>query len=200
MGKRKDDKWVVRWQDDFVHSGARFDLLDRKGHYMGRLEMLSQPQIECGENEGYVTIRIKAACIAPDGQPMSGANIMKSYDSGKLESRRVLHESLISFRFVLEQLLRSLEEKLHIPEYFVRLENSRSSVLFHYILLERQMVDAFPEYMVRLQRIVFTLDEAFEMSIEKIGEKDIYTRSVELFRDALRRIKELEVTISEKGS
>jgi hypothetical protein len=42
------------------------------------------------------------------------------------------------------------------------------------------------------------LDEAFEMSIEKLGNKDIYTRSIELFRDALKRIKELEGTISEK--
>ena len=91
-----------------------------------------------------------------------------------------------------------MEEKLHLPEYFNRVENSRSSVLFHYVLLEKQMAEAFPEYIVRLQRIVFTLDEAFEMSIEKLGNKDIYTRSIELFRDALKRIKELEGTISEK--
>lgn len=197
MGKRKDDKWVVRWQDDFVHSGARFDLLDRKGHYMGRLEMLSHPQIECDENEGYVTIKIKAACIDPNGQPMSALNIMKSHDSSKLESRRLLYESLISFRFVLEQLLRSLEEKLYIPEFFVRLENSRSTVLFHYILLERQMAEVFPDYLVRLRRIVFILDEAFEGSIEKLENQDIYTRSIELFRDALSKVRHLIEVICE---
>lgn len=198
MGKNKDDKWVVRWQDDFIHAGARFELLDRKGKHKGCLEILSQPQIECDENEGYVNIKIKAACIGPDGQPMSGENIMRSYDANRLESKRLLYESLISFRFVLEQLIRCLEERLYMPEYFVRLENSRSSVLFHYILLERQMNDAFPDYMVRLRRIVFILDEAFEMAIERLGNQDIYTKSIELFREALSKVEHLVHTIEER--
>lgn len=198
MGKKKEDKWIVRWQDDFIHKGARFELLDRKGNYKGRLEMLSHPQIECDENEGYVTIKIQAGCIDPNGQPMSGVNIMRAYDSNNLESKRLLYKSLISFRFVLDQLLRSLEEKLYVPEYFVCLENSRSSVLFHYILLERQMAEAFPDYMVRLRRIVFILDEAFELSIEKLGNQDIYTKSIELFREALNKIEHLVHMIEER--
>ena len=198
MGKNKDDKWIVRWQDDFIHTGAKFELLDRKGKHKGCLEMLSQPQIECDENEGYVTVKMKAACIGPDGQPMSGVNIMRAYDSDRMESKILLYESLRSFRFILEQLIRCLEEKLYMPEYFVRLENSRSSVLFHYILLERQMTDAFPDYMVRLRRIVFILDEAFEMSIERQGNQDIYTTSIELFREALNKVSHLVKTIEER--
>ena len=198
MGKIKEDRWVVRWIDDYIHKGARFDLLDMKGDYKGRLEILSAPRIECDENEGYVTIKIKACCNDEAGNPLSGRQIAKTQYCDIVENRRQVYEVIISFRYVLEQAINSLEEKLYLPEYFNRIENSRSSILFHYIMLEKQMAEAFPEYMVRLQRIVFTLDEAFEMSIEKLGNKDIYTRSIELFRDALKRIKELEGTISEK--
>jgi hypothetical protein len=91
-----------------------------------------------------------------------------------------------------------LEEKLHLPEYFNRVENSRSSVLFHYVLLEKQMAEAFPEYLVRLRRIVFILDEAFEMSIEKLNNLDIYTKSIQLFREALSKVRDLETAITDK--
>jgi hypothetical protein len=60
------------------------------------------------------------------------------------------------------------------------------------------MAEAFPEYLVRLRRIVFLLDEAFEMSIEKLGSQDIYTKSIQQFKEAFAKIQELETTISEK--
>ena len=60
------------------------------------------------------------------------------------------------------------------------------------------MAEAFPEYLVRLRRIVFLLDEAFEMSIEKLGNQDIYTKSIQQFKEAFAKIRELETTITEK--
>lgn len=198
MSKKKEDKWVVRWMDDYVHKGARYDLLDMKGNWKGRLEILSQPEIEYSENEGYVTIKMKACCNDEDGNPISGRNISRSQYSELYEIRHQLYDGLVSFRYVLEHLVESLEEKLYLPEYFNRVENSRSSVLFHYVLLEKQMAEAFPEYLVRLRRIVFLLDEAFEMSIEKLGSQDIYTKSIQQFKEAFAKIQELETTISEK--
>lgn len=198
MGKKKEDKWVVRWMDNYLHKGARFDLLDMKGNWKGCLEILSQPRIECDENDGYVTISIKACCNDEKGNPISGINISRAQYSDIMEARHQLYEGLVSFRYVLSQLITVIEEVLYVPEYFNRLENSRSSVLFHYILLEKQMAEAFPEYLVRLRRIVFILDEAFEMSVEKLGEQDIYTRSIQLFREAFGKIKDLEQTIREK--
>jgi hypothetical protein len=52
--------------------------------------------------------------------------------------------------------------------------------------------------MVRLRRIVFILDEAFEMSIERLGNQDIYTKSIELFREALSKVEHLVHTIEER--
>ena len=60
------------------------------------------------------------------------------------------------------------------------------------------MAEAFPDYMVRLRRIVFILDEAFEMSIERLGNQDIYTKSIELFREALSKVEHLVHTIEER--
>lgn len=198
MAKDKGAKWVVRWMDDYIHKGARFDLMDMKGHRKGRLELLSIPQIECDENEGYVTITIKACCNDEKGNPISGLNISRSQYNDITMAKHQLYDGLVSFRYVLEQLILSLEEKLHLPEYFNRVENSRSSVLFHYVLLEKQMAEAFPEYLVRLRRIVFTLDEAFEMSIEKLDNLDIYTKSIQLFREALSKVRDLETAITDK--
>lgn len=45
MAKDKGAKWVVRWMDDYIHKGARFDLMDMKGNRKGRLELLSIPQM-----------------------------------------------------------------------------------------------------------------------------------------------------------
>lgn len=198
MAKDKGSKWVVRWMDDYIHKGARFDLMDMKGNRQGRLELLSIPQIECDENEGYVTIKIKACCNDENGNPISGLNISRSLYNDITMAKHQLYDGLVSFRYVLEQLIISLEEKLHLPEYFNRVENSRSSVLFHYVLLEKQMAEAFPEYLVRLRRIVFILDEAFEMSIEKLNNLDIYTKSIQLFREALSKVRDLETAITDK--
>ena len=198
MAKDKGAKWVVRWMDDYIHKGARFDLMDMKGNRKGRLELLSIPQIKCDENEGYVTITIKACCNDENGNPISGLNISRSQYNDITMAKHQLYDGLVSFRYVLEQLILSLEEKLHLPEYFNRVENSRSSVLFHYVLLEKQMAEAFPEYLVRLRRIVFTLDEAFEMSIEKLDNLDIYTKSIQLFREALSKVQDLETAITDK--
>ena len=198
MAKDKGSKWVVRWMDDYIHKGARFDLMDMKGNRKGRLELLSIPQIGCDENEGYVTITIKACCNDEKGNPISGLNISRSQYNDITMAKHQLYDGLVSFRYVLEQLILSLEEKLHLPEYFNRVENSRSSVLFHYVLLEKQMAEAFPEYLVRLRRIVFTLDEAFEMSIEKLDNLDIYTKSIQLFREALSKVRDLETAITDK--
>lgn len=198
MAKDKGAKWVVRWMDDYIHKGARFDLMDMKGNRKGRLELLSVPLIECDENEGYVTITIKACCNDENGNPISGLNISRSQYNDITMAKHQLYDGLVSFRYVLEQLILSLEEKLHLPEYFNRVENSRSSVLFHYVLLEKQMAEAFPEYLVRLRRIVFTLDEAFEMSIEKLDNLDIYTKSIQLFREALSKVRDLETAITDK--
>ena len=198
MAKDKGAKWVVRWMDDYIHKGARFDLMDMKGNRKGRLELLSIPQIKCDENEGYVTITIKACCNDENGNPISGLNISRSQYNDITMAKHQLYDGLVSFRYVLEQLILSLEEKLHLPEYFNRVENSRSSVLFHYVLLEKQMAEAFPEYLVRLRRIVFTLDEAFEMSIEKLDNLDIYTKSIQLFREALSKVRDLETAITDK--
>jgi hypothetical protein len=60
------------------------------------------------------------------------------------------------------------------------------------------MAEAFPEYLVRLRRIVFILDEAFEMSIEKLNNLDIYTKSIQLFREALSKVRDLETAITDK--
>ncbi len=198
MAKDKGAKWLVRWMDDYIHKGARFDLMDMKGNRKGRLELLSIPQIECDENEGYVIITIKACCNDEKGNPISGLNISRSQYNDITMAKHQLYDGLVSFRYVLEQLILSLEEKLHLPEYFNRVENSRSSVLFHYVLLEKQMAEAFPEYLVRLRRIVFTLDEAFEMSIEKLDNLDIYTKSIQLFREALSKVRDLETAITDK--
>ena len=198
MAKDKGAKWVVRWMDDYIHKGARFDLMDMKGNRKGRLELLSIPQIKCDENEGYVTITIKACCNDENGNPISCQNISSSQYNDITMAKHLLNDGLVSFRYVLEQLILSLEEKLHLPEYFNRVENSRSSVLFHYVLLEKQMAEAFPEYLVRLRRIVFTLEESFEMSIEKLDNLDIYTKSIQLFREALSKVQDLETAITDK--
>ena len=73
----ENQNWIVDWRSDYIRRGARFVIKDKEGNSQGRLEFLSKPEIEFGDNNGYVTVKIRAACIGSDGKPVTNVKLEK---------------------------------------------------------------------------------------------------------------------------
>ena len=192
---KKNNDIIIRWNTDSIHPGARFDILDRKGREVGRVELLSMPIIEPTENEGYVNLKIKAACIGKDGEPMTRVQLRKEYYLDPIDENIELSEVLTSFRVMLEHLIWSLERDLRISEIYHKWENIRNSFFFHYILLERRIADLYPSYLVRIRRIATIADEGWEQIMNRYayGQRD--GDVVDYFRSALEMLNMLQKEI-----
>ena len=109
MGGKKD-KWNIDWRSDDIRKGARFDIKDKEGNLQGRLEFLSDPEIDFGDNNGYVTVKISAGCIGSDGKPVTNVKLEKMIESDPVnEDRCELVMALDSFRFVLWSLISEMD-------------------------------------------------------------------------------------------
>ena len=185
-------KWSIDWRSDYVHQGARFDIKDREGNLQGRLEFLSNPEVDFGENNGYVTVKIRAGCIGSDGKPVTNIKLEKKFESYEVdEDRYDLIIALDSFRFVLLSLIAEIESDAYPNEYIYHFENSRNTLFFHYVLLERKMARVYPQFVVRIRRIAESLDEAFEQMYHFFYGKGAMEKSTEQFKDALKQLNEL---------
>lgn len=191
MGGKKD-KWNIDWRSDGIRKGARFDIKDKEGNLQGRLEFLSDPEIDFGDNNGYVTVKISAGCIGSDGKPVTNVKLEKMIECDPVnEDRCELVMALDSFRFVLWSLISEMDNNQYVHEFIYRLESSRNTLFFHYVLLERKMARVYPQYLVRIRRIAESLDEAFEKMYNTFYDKEPMENSIEQFKSALKQLNEL---------
>ena len=191
MGGKKA-KWNIDWRSDDIRKGARFDIKDKEGNLQGRLELLSNPEIDFGDNNGYVTVKISAGCIGSDGKPVTNVKLEKMIESDPMnEDRCELVMALDSFRFVLWSLISEMDNNQYVHEFIYRLESSRNTLFFHYVLLERKMARLYPQYLVRIRRIAESLDEAFEKMYNTFYDNEPMENSIEQFKNTLKQLNEL---------
>ena len=191
MGGKKA-KWNIDWRSDDIRKGARFDIKDKEGNLQGRLEFLSDPEIDFGDNNGYVTVKISAGCIGSDGKPVTNVKLEKMIESDPMnEDRCELVMALDSFRFVLWSLISEMDNNQYVHEFIYRLESSRNTLFFHYVLLERKMARLYPQYLVRIRRIAESLDEAFEKMYNTFYDNEPMENSIEQFKNTLKQLNEL---------
>lgn len=191
MGGKKA-KWNIDWRSDDIRKGARFDIKDKEGNLQGRLEFLSDPEIDFGDNNGYVTVKISAGCIGSDGKPVTNVKLEKMIESDPVnEDRCELVMALDSFRFVLWSLISEMDNNQYVHEFIYRLESSRNTLFFHYVLLERKMARLYPQYLVRIRRIAESLDEAFEKMYNTFYDNETIENSIEQFKNTLKQLNEL---------
>ena len=183
----KKHKWDIDWRSDGIRKGARFDIKDKEGNLQGRLEFLSDPEIDFGDNNGYVTVKISAGCIGSDGKPVTNVKLEKMIESDPVnEDRCELVMALDSFRFVLWSLISEMDNNQYVHEFIYRLESSRNTLFFHYVLLERKMARLYPQYLVRIRRIAESLDEAFEKMYNTFYDNEPMENSIEQFKNTLK--------------
>jgi hypothetical protein len=188
----KKAKWNIDWRSDDIRKGARFDIKDKEGNLQGRLEFLSDPEIDFGDNNGYVTVKISAGCIGSDGKPVTNVKLEKMIESDPMnEDRCELVMALDSFRFVLWSLISEMDNNQYVHEFIYRLESSRNTLFFHYVLLERKMARLYPQYLVRIRRIAESLDEAFEKMYNTFYDNEPMENSIEQFKNTLKQLNEL---------
>ena len=188
----KKSQWNIDWSSDYIRKGARFNIKDKEGNIQGRLEFLSKPEIDFGDNNGYVTVKIRAGCIGSDGKPITNVKLEKKFESYEVgEDRYDLIIALDSFRFVLLSLIAEIESDAYPNEFIYHFENSRNTLFFHYVLLERKMARVYPQFVVRIRRIAESLDEAFEQMYHFFYGKGAMEKSTEQFKDALKQLNEL---------
>ena len=103
------------------------------------MEFLSKPEIDFGDNNGYVTVKIRAACIGSDGKPVTNVKLEKEFESYEVnEDRYDLVMALDSFRFVLLSLIAEIDTDTYLNEFLYHFESSRNTLFFHYVLLRRR--------------------------------------------------------------
>jgi hypothetical protein len=188
----KKAKWNIDWRSGDIRKGARFDIKDKEGNLQGRLEFLSDPEIDFGDNNGYVTVKISAGCIGSDGKPVTNVKLEKMIESDPMnEDRCELVMALDSFRFVLWSLISEMDNNQYVHEFIYRLESSRNTLFFHYVLLERKMARLYPQYLVRIRRIAESLDEAFEKMYNTFYDNEPMENSIEQFKNTLKQLNEL---------
>ena len=188
----KKPNWNIEWRNDYIREGARFAIKDKEGNLQGRLEFLSNPEIDFGDNDGYVTVKIKAGCIGRDGHPVTNIKLERELELEEVdEDRYDLIMALDSFRFVLWSLISEMDNDLYLPEFKYRFESSRNTLFFHYVLLERKMARLYPQYIVRIRRIGESLDKAFEKMYNFFYGKQSMEKSTEQFKNILKQLNEL---------
>ena len=191
MGVKKPN-WNIDWRCDYIREGARFDIKDNEGNFQGRLEFLSNPEIDFGGNDGYVTVKIKAGCIGRDGHPVTNIKLERGLELEEVdEDRYDLIMALDSFRFVLWSLISEMDNNLYLPEFKYRFESSRNTLFYHYVLLERKMARLYPQYIVRIRRMGESLDEAFEKMYNTFYDNEPMENSIEQFKNTLKQLNEL---------
>lgn len=189
---RQNQNWAIDWRSDYIRKGARFVIKDKEGNFQGRLEFLSKPEIDFGDDNGYVTVKIRAGCIGSDGKPITNVKLEKEFESYEVnEDRYDLIMALDSFRFVLLSLIAEIDSDTYVNEFMYHLESSRNTIFFHYVLLERKMARLYPQYVVRIRRIAELLDEAFENMYDFFYGKGPMGKSTEQFKNALKQLNEL---------
>jgi hypothetical protein len=99
--------------------------------------------------------------------------------------------ALDSFRFVLWSLIAEMDNNQYVHEFVYRLESSRNTLFFHYVLLERKMARVYPQYLVRIRRIAESLDEAFEKMYNTFYDNEPMENSIEQFKNTLKQLNEL---------
>ena len=189
---RQNQNWAIDWRSDYIRKGARFVIKDKEGNFQGRLEFLSKPEIDFGDDNGYVIVKIRAGCIGCDGKPITNVKLEKEFESYEVnEDRYDLIMALDSFRFVLLSLIAEIDSDTYVNEFMYHLESSRNTIFFHYVLLERKMARLYPQYVVRIRRIAELLDEAFENMYDFFYGKGPMEKSTEQFKNALKQLNEL---------
>ena len=189
---RQNQNWALDWRSDYIRKGARFVIKDKEGNFQGRLEFLSKPEIDFGDDNGYVTVKIRAGCTGSDGKPITNVRLGKEFEFYEVnEDRCDMIMALDSFRFVLLSLIAEIDSNTCVNEFLYQLENSRNTLFFHYVLLERKMARLYPQYVVRIRRIAESLDEAFEKMYDFFYGKESMEKSTELFKNALKQLNEL---------
>ena len=189
---KETQNWIVDWRSDYIRKGARFVIKDKEGNSQGRLEFLSKPEIDFSDNNGYVTVKIRAACIGSDGKPVTNVKLEKEFESYEVnEDRYDLIMALDSFRFVLLSLIAEIDTESYLNEFLYHFESSRNTLFFHYVLLEKKMARLYPQYLVRIRRIAESLDEAFEKMYNFFYGNEPMEKSTELFKNALKQLNEL---------
>lgn len=188
----QNQNWVIDWGSDYIRKGARFVIKDKEGNFQGRLEFLSKPEIDFGDDNGYVTVKIRAGCTGSDGKPITNVRLGKEFEFYEVnEDRCDMIMALDSFRFVLLSLIAEIDSNTYVNEFLYQLESSRNTLFFHYVLLERKMAILYPQYVVRIRRIAESLDEAFEKMYDFFYGKESMEKSTELFKNALKQLNEL---------
>ena len=188
----QNQNWVIDWGSDYIRKGARFVIKDKEGNFQGRLEFLSKPEIDFGDDNGYVTVKIRAGCTGSDGKPITNVRLGKEFEFYEVnEDRCDMIMALDSFRFVLLSLIAEIDSNTCVNEFLYQLESSRNTLFFHYVLLERKMAILYPQYVVRIRRIAESLDEAFEKMYDFFYGKESMEKSTELFKNALKQLNEL---------
>lgn len=188
----QNQNWAIDWGSDYIRKGARFVIKDKEGNFQGRLEFLSKPEIDFGDDNGYVTVKIRAGCTGSDGKPITNVRLGKEFEFYEVnEDRCDMIMALDSFRFVLLSLIAEIDSNTCVNEFLYQLENSRNTLFFHYVLLERKMARLYPQYVVRIRRIAESLDEAFEKMYDFFYGKESMEKSTELFKNALKQLNEL---------
>ena len=188
----QNQNWAIDWGSDYIRKGARFVIKDKEGNFQGRLEFLSKPEIDFGDDNGYVTVKIRAGCTGSDGKPITNVRLGKEFEFYEVnEDRCDMIMALDSFRFVLLSLIAEIDSNTYVNEFLYQLESSRNTLFFHYVLLERKMAILYPQYVVRIRRIAESLDEAFEKMYDFFYGKESMEKSTELFKNALKQLNEL---------
>ena len=188
----QNQNWAIDWGSDYIRKGARFIIKDKEGNFQGRLEFLSKPEIDFGDDNGYVTVKIRAGCTGSDGKPITNVRLGKEFEFYEVnEDRCDMIMALDSFRFVLLSLIAEIDSNTCVNEFLYQLESSRNTLFFHYVLLERKMAILYPQYVVRIRRIAESLDEAFEKMYDFFYGKESMEKSTELFKNALKQLNEL---------
>ena len=188
----QNQNWAIDWGSDYIRKGARFVIKDKEGNFQGRLEFLSKPEIDFGDDNGYVTVKIRAGCTGSDGKPITNVRLGKEFEFYEVnEDRCDMIMALDSFRFVLLSLIAEIDSNTCVNEFLYQLENSRNTLFFHYVLLERKMARLYPQYVVRIRRIAESLDEAFEKMYDFFYGKESMEKSTELFKNAMKQLNEL---------
>ena len=188
----QNQNWAIDWGSDYIRKGARFVIKDKEGNFQGRLEFLSKPEIDFGDDNGYVTVKIRAGCTGSDGKPITNVRLGKEFEFYEVnEDRCDMIMALDSFRFVLLSLIAEIDSNTCVNEFLYQFENSRNTLFFHYVLLERKMAILYPQYVVRIRRIAESLDEAFEKMYDFFYGKESMEKSTELFKNALKQLNEL---------
>ena len=188
----QNQNWAIDWGSDYIRKGARFVIKDKEGNFQGRLEFLSKPEIDFGDDNGYVTVKIRAGCTGSDGKPITNVRLGKEFEFYEVnEDRCDMIMALDSFRFVLLSLIAEIDSNTCVNEFLYQLESSRNTLFFHYVLLERKMARLYPQYVVRIRRIAESLDEAFEKMYDFFYGKESMEKSTELFKNALKQLNEL---------